>query len=388
MFLAHKIELRPTAEQVEFLERSAGCRRFVYNVCLAEWNDAYKRGFKPDKIYMLFFYKCLREKYSWLRDVSMNSVRLAIDDLADGWKRFYKNHRNGNVAKKIAKLKSEGKKINHLPFAPRFIKKGIKDRFALRDPVRFKVNGRFLKIEKLKTFIKMRQDVRFDGKCKHVTISKIAGKWFASILVNVSANPFSNKIPSENQVGIDLGVRKMAVLSDGKVFGSSQKLKYQLKRLKKLQKKLSKKRLVLKKLGLDYRKSKRYQKLKLRIAKLHHYVKCKRLAIAHEFTDFVTKNYKFINIEDLNVSGMLKNHKLARTIQDVGFFEIRRQLEYKAKLRGCEVKFVNRFFPSSKICSNCGEKNNNLGFSEEFNCPLCNLQIDRDLNAAINMANY
>lgn len=356
ILLAHKIELRPTSTQEQFLDRSAGCKRFVWNRCLAEWNDAYKRGFKPDKGYMLFYYKCLREKYPWLHDVSMNNNRLAVYDLVDTWIDCFKGRCK----------------------PPRFKKKGQRDSFAVRQSDKFKADGRLLKIEKLKSRILMRQKVRFDGQCRQATMSKTAGKWFVSILVKIPANPFTHKMPSENQVGIDIGVRKMAVLSDGTVFPANQVLKKYLNKLVKLQKQLSKK----------VRGSNRYKEMNHRIAKLHYHIKCKRIAVAHEFTDYVASNYKRIVLEDLNISGMVKNKKLARCINDVGMFEIRRQLEYKAKLRGCELIFIDRFFPSSKTCSKCGFIHKDLGSSETYLCPDCGHFQDRDLNAAINILNH
>jgi len=262
---------------------------------------------------------------------------------------------------------------------PKFKKRGIKDSFSLREKQKFHVEDRDLRIEKLKTLIKMRQQVRFEGECKQCTISKKAGKWFASILIKLKTNPFTHKVPSENQVGIDLGIKEMAVLSNGEVFPANQQLKKKLKKLAKLQRRLARK----------VKGSNRFRILKLKIQKLYYYISCKRKAIIHEFTDYITKTFKRIVIEDLKVSKMLENKQLARSLSDVSFHEMRRQLEYKSKWRNCELIIANQWFPSSKLCSNCGNKKKDLHLSDRiYRCDKCKFEIDRDLNASINLLNY
>ena len=358
MFLGQKIELRPNAEQEEYFLKAVGIKRFVYNHCLAEWNDSYKSGYKPDETYIRFFYKCLRERNPWIAEVSARIGRGAVDDLLLAFKRFFK------------------KQGGH----PQFKKRDVHDSFAIREKEKFNIDIRKLKIEKLNSKIKMRQRLRFKGVPKQVTISKTGGKWFASFLIDIDENPFINKIPTENQgVGIDIGIKSLAALSDGTIYEANQPLKKKLKKLAKLQKKLARKQ----------KGSNRREKIKKKIAKLHYYISCKRKAILHEFTDYITRNYNLIVIEDLNVSGMLKNHNLARAIADVGFYEMRRQLEYKAKFRHCKLIIADRFFPSSKICSQCGLKKENLTLADrificENGCP----PIDRDINSAKNLLKY
>ena len=358
MFLGQKIELRPNTEQEEYFLKAVGIKRFVYNHCLAEWNDSYESGYKPDEIYIRFFYKCLRERNPWISEVSARIGRGAVDDLLLAFKRFFK------------------KQGGH----PQFKKRGIHDSFAIREKEKFNIDVRKLKIERLNSKIKMRQKLRFKGIPKQVTINKAGGKWFASFLIDIDENPFINKIPTENQgVGIDIGIKSLAALSDGTIYDANQPLKKKLKKLAKLQKKLARKQ----------KGSNRREKIKKKIAKLHYYISCKRKAILHEFTDYITKNYNFIVIEDLNVSGMLKNHKLARAIADVGFYEMRRLLEYKAKFRHCKLIIADRFFPSSKICSQCGLKKENLTLADRtFICENGCTPMDRDVNAAKNLLKY
>jgi len=357
MFIAHKIELRPTEQQEQFLRQTAGARRFVWNQCLAEWNWAYEHGFKPDKDYIVFYFNVLRHRNPWLKDVSMNTIRNTVFDLVDTWNRFFKG-----IGKR-----------------PRFKKRGFKDSFSIRQSEKFCISGRRVGIEKLerkKPVIRMRQKLRFSGEPKQAAFSCRAGKWFVSVLVKLVANPFTNKMPADESqaVGLDLGVKDLAVLSDGTVFPAVRPLKKAMRRLKRLQKQLSRK----------IKGSNRYKRMKRRIARLHYFISCKRKAILHELTDYLTRNFKVICIEDLNVSGMLKNHRLAGAIADCGFYEFRRQLEYKARFRGCIVSVIDRFAPTSKTCSRCGQIHDMPLSKRVMRCD-CGFIICRDKNAAINI---
>lgn len=359
MLLGNRIELRPNAEQEEYFLQSVGVKRFMWNHCLDAWNDAYKRGYKPDETYIRFFYKCLKERNPWINEVSARIGRGAVDDLLLAFKRFFK------------------KQTKH----PKFKKRGQHDNFAIREKEKFSVDGRKLKIEKLSSKIKMRQKPRFEGVKKQITISKMGGKWFASILTDTSDNPFVDKIPAENQggIGIDIGIKNFAALSDGTVYEANQPLKKKLKKLAKLQKSLARKQ----------KWSNRWRRVKNKIAKLYYYITCKRRAVLHEFTDFITKTYNWIVIEDLNVSGMSRNHNLARAILDVGMHEMKRQFGYKSRFRKCLLILADRWFASSKLCSQCGLKKDNLSLADRmFICDNGCKPIDRDFNAAKNLLNY
>lgn len=192
MLLGHKIELRLTDKQKEYFLKSVGIKRFVYNHCLNEWINAYKRGYKPDEAYIRFFYKCLKESNPWINGVSSRIGRGVVDDLLLAFKRFFR------------------KQAKH----PQFKKRGVNDSFALREKEKFHIDSRKLRIEKLNDNIKMRQKPRFNGVHKQVTISRKAGKWFASILTDTSENPFTDKIPTENQgVGVDVGIKSLKICS-------------------------------------------------------------------------------------------------------------------------------------------------------------------------------
>jgi len=359
MLLAHKIELRPTAEQATYLDKACGSRRHCFNQLLAHFKEEGVKWSKKEAYQ--YYIKVIRPEFDWYTEVSARVTRNAIDDLDNAFKHFFRR----------VKLKQKAG-------FPRFRKKDINDSFALRESVKFDVDGRLLRIEKLKTKIKMREKLRFSGKTKQVTISKRAGKYFASILVETEEyNP--KDTDRQASVGVDFGVKELAVLSAGEVFGANQKLKANLKLLAKVNRGLAQK----------VKGSNRRAKAKLKVQKLHFRIANQRQAVLHELSDHLTANFDRIVIEDLNVKGMVKNHKLARAISDAGFGYLRQMIEYKAELRNCEVVIADRFFPSSKTCSNCGEKKDNLSLSDRvFSCGSCDFKINRDLNAAINLNNY
>lgn len=224
----------------------------------------------------------------------------------------------------------------------------------------------------------MRESLRFDpAKIMSATIVRSADRWFVSLSCELTA--IKHRKPAENQgvVGVDLGVKELAVCSNGRRFEGPKAYIKNLKKLKRMQRSLSRRE----------KGSKRYAKRRLSIAKLHRRTHCLRQESLHQLTNYLTSNFHTIGIEDLNVSGMLKNHRLAMRIADMGFYEFRRQLEYKAKARGCEVVLVDRFYPSSRLCRVCGHKNEGLRLSDRhWKCPNCGSEIeDRDLNAALNI---
>lgn len=239
----------------------------------------------------------------------------------------------------------------------------------------FKQNDGKLWIPKL-GWVKCHEGLRFEGKVINVIISKVAGMYFASINLISEETP----IISENQtiIGVDLGIKKLATCSDGTVFENPKALVHSLKGLKRLQ------RSVTRKVKGSNSRNKEIKKL----AKKHYRVSCIRKNALHQATCVLAKSYGTIVIEDLNLKGMVKNRKLSQAISDVGFGEFRRQLEYKSKWYGSEVVVADRFFPSSKICSCCGNKKDILKLSERvYRCDVCGNKTDRDLNASKNLAN-
>lgn len=358
MLLAHKIELRPTSDQMDYLNQACGSRRHCYNQLLAHFSKECVKWSKKEAYQ--YYINVIRKEFDFYNEVSSRVTRNAIDDLDNAFKHFFRR----------VKLKQN-------PGFPKFKKRDVKDSFAMREKTKFNIKGRTLRIEKLKTRIKMRENLRFEGIPKQVTISKKAGKYFASILVETdNYNPKDHNRSSS--VGVDFGVKNLAVLSDGTKFPPNQKLKNSLVKLAKLQKNFSRKE----------KGSNRRARAKLKIANLHYRVSNQRQATLHELSDYLTSHFDRIVIEDLNVKGMVKNHCLARAVSDAGFGYLRQQLEYKSKLRNCELVIADRWFASTKTCSFCGTKYHVVLGEDFWTCLSCDTTHDRDINAAINLNNY
>lgn len=354
MLLAHKIELRPTRQQAEYLDRACGSRRHAFNQLLAHFSQ---EGVKWSKKAAHEHYRKLRIEFPWYSEVSQRVTRNAVDDLDNAFIHFFRRVKNGEK-----------------PGYPRFKKRGLHDSFALREKPKFDVEGRTLRIEKLNTRIKMREALRFTGTPCQVTISKRAGKYFAAILVETQ--DYDPKHQEQESVGVDFGIKDLAICSNGQTFAANQKLKHSLKRLARKQRALSRK----------VKGSNRRAKAKQAVAKLHYRIHNQRLAVLHEVSDYLTAHFNVITIEDLNVRGMTKNHKLARAVNDAGFGMLRQLIEYKAELRDCQVVIADRFFPSSKTCSACGHKNDAVVLGVEWwDCPKCRTHHNRDFNASVNL---
>ena len=360
MLLAHKVELRPSKEQHEKLLQWVGTTRHCFNSLLSNFS---KEGVKfSKKSAREYLYNTLRVDNEWYSDASQAILRESINELENAYKRFFKK----------------------LGGYPRFKKRGIKDSFSIREKLKFKVDGRNLYIEKFNKGnnakpLKLRENIRFEGIPKQVTISYRNGKWWASILVE-GRNNYRGNFPQSGGVGIDLGIKDLATLSDGTLFQKSNKLSNSLKRLQRKQKVLSKKK----------KGSNRYAKAKLSVSKLHLRIRQQREALLHKVSHTITSKYKTICLEDLSISSMTKskNKSLNRMILDVGMYELRRQLEYKSFLRGVDIYFVDRYYPSSKLHYECGFKNETLKLGESFwKCKGCGQQVDRDLNASKNILN-
>lgn len=348
MFLAHKIELRPTKEQEDYFRKCCGISRMIYNKCLF-----YSKDRKWNKKEMLEYLKELKIEFPFITEVSSRVSRIAVEDLENAYKRFFK---------KLGKF-------------PKFKKKKLNESFAIREKEKFTIDGRKLKIEKLKTKVKMRNKLRFEGIPKQCTISFQGGKWFASILVDTYVE---SRNPRDEAIGVDLGVKELATLSNGVVFSNPKFFRNKQKKLRKLQKKFAR----------QIKDSNGWYKTKLKINKLHYYISEQRKAYLQELTSYLVSNFKTICIEDLNVKGMIKNRRLSKSIVDSGFGMFKQMLEYKCKLYGNELIIIDRWFPSSKMCSKCGCIKEDLKLSDRtYKCEHCGNEMDRDLNASLNIRN-
>ena len=362
MIISHKIRLDPNNQQATYFAKAAGTARFAYNWALVEWQTQYavwkadNTQPRPSQFSLRKQLNAIkREQFPWMLEVTKNAPQMAIIQLGQAFKNFFAGR---------AKY-------------PQFKKKGkSRDSFTLTND-QFSLDACRIRIPNL-GLVRMRETLRFSGKILSATISRTADQWFASITAVTNPNPLP---PAENQsmVGVDLGVSTLATLSTGEKVTGAKPHKALLSRLKRLSRSLFRK----------VKGSANRHKAKAKLARLHAKIANIRQDRLHQLTTDLTRRFHTLGIEDLNVSGMVKNRHLSRAISDRGFFEFRRQLEYKAAMRGSVVVVADRFFASSKTCSACGEKIDKLPLSvRQWKCPCCGESHDRDVNAAINLANY
>lgn len=355
--LSHKIRIYPNNQAKTYFAKAFGISRFAYNWGLDQCTNAYKNGEKHPSGYDLSkrLNAIKKEQYPWMYEVSKWSPQKALYNLSDAFKSFFK------------------KKSKY----PRFKKRGVSRESFYLGVNSFKVNGNHLYIPSL-GWIRMSQELRFPYKQLSVVISRTSmNKYYASIQVQLDDfYVYSHACESQASVGIDVGVKDLVVLSDGTKFKNPKVLKFFLSKLKRLHRLLSRKRK-----GSNNRK-----KAIQRLSRCYERIRNLRSNLLHKITSFIVKNFKTIGIEDLNVKGMMQNHKLAQSIQDASFSEIRRQLEYKAKLSSSDVIPIHRFYPSSKTCHVCGQKNEKLQLKDrKWICDFCGTVHDRDINAAKNL---
>ena len=366
MIIAHKIRLNPTVEQEAYFVQACNASRVVWNWALAQWKASLLAGEKPTAIKLKKQFNSIkREQFAWVCQVTKSAAEQAFIDLGQAFSNFFKNP-------------------SHFGY-PKFKKKGkSKESFYLAND-QFKIDGHRIRIPKLDKYtgvkklwwVNMSEKVRFQGRIMGARVSRVANFWYIAISVEVP-EPVSLHPCVGSAVGVDLGIKQLATLSTGEVYANIQAMRQNQKRLVGLSRQLAKRE----------KGSKRWQVTKQKIQRTHQKIANQRQDHIHKMTHYLTSNYEFIALEDLNVTGMLNNHKLAKSISDASFGEIVRQIEYKAKRFNGKVQKVNRWFPSSKICSCCGTKNAKLMLSERtYNCinPKCGLSIDRDLNAALNI---
>jgi putative transposase len=368
MLLGFKTELKLNNQQKTLLAKHAGVARHAWNwghsLCLQilahnqnnpEDNEVYLFGDKIKFPTAIDLHKWLvalvKPENQWYYEVSKCSPQYALRHLADAWKACF-NKKGGR---------------------PKFKKKGRHDSFTLDGSIHiehFKIQ--VPKIGWLKTYERLPQGII----PKSITISRQADRWFVSFKIETEPQL---TIKTVDVVGVDLGVKSLATLSTGEVLDGAKSYRQLEKKLAKLQRRLSRREL----------KSNNWYKAQLKVARLHKRIADIRKDTLHKLTTYLAKNHDQIVIEDLNVSGMMANHKLAKSIADMGFFEFRRQLDYKCQLYGSELVIADRFFPSSKLCSNCGVKKESLSLEERvYQCDVCYFVADRDLNASLNLSRW
>ena len=368
MLKAIKVRLYLNNEQTNLINSLLGSYRFVFNQCLDYKKLNYETDKKNTSLSDLghYFHQDLRNEHEWLKEHNTKVLKQSIINLEVAYKNFFKQK---NVGFPKFKSKHDEQKVR---FPQEAVASKTFDENTSRLNLTKTIKGlKFECSDRDKQYLyKNKQGI------KSVTITKTkSGKYFATILIDGDLLRIMNT-PINNSVGIDLGIKQLLTLSNGESIDNPRWVKTNEKKLKKIQKQLSKK----------VKGSNNRNKVRLKLAKLHEKIKNKKQDFLHNISTKLINENQVIIMEDLNVSGMMKNHKLAKSIQELGLYELRRQLEYKSKWYGRELVFVNRWFPSSKTCCECGWKNNNLTLKDrEFICEDCGNIIDRDLNAAINI---
>lgn len=361
---AYKFRVYPNKEQEILIAKTIGCSRFVFNHFLGMWNDTYKETGKG-----LTYNACsaqlpqLKIELEWLKEVDSIAIQSALKNLADAYKRFFKKQND--------KPRFKSKKNNVQSYTTKHTNGNI----AIVDNK--------IKLPKL-GLIKFAKSREIDGRIMNATVRRnSSGKYFVSILTEVEIQPLEK---ADSAIGIDLGITDFAILSDGHKIDNNKFTSKMEKKLKREQRKLSKRALIAKNKGIHLLDAKNYQKQKRKVARLHERVINQRDDFLNKLSTEIIKNHDIICIEDLNTKGMLRNHKLAKSISDVSWSAFVSKLEYKATWYGKTIVKVSRWFPSSQICSDCGHHDGKKSLEiRDWTCPICHANHDRDINASKNI---
>lgn len=366
---AIKIRLYPNKEQEQKINKTLGCYRFVYNHMLALKQEAYNRDKTNLRLCELskYFYGTLRkdEQYAWLKEENTKVMNQSIRQMLTAYDRFFKYHDG------FPKFKSKKDKQSAL-----FPKNAI-SRNNTFETRYISLTKQLKKIKFRCSDLYLRRLQKHSKNIRSATLSKSkSGNYFLSIIVEMDDSELKKFEHTDKQVGIDLGVKNFVITSDGDVFENRHFLKNEEKKLNRLQRQLSRK----------VKGSNNREKQRVKIAKLFERMTNKKDAYIHYVANKLLKSYDTIFMEDLNIQGMLRNHHIAKSIQEVGLYKFKEILTNKAVVNDKKVVSVDRFYPSSKTCSVCGYKKEDLKLSDrEWTCPNCGTRHDRDINAAMNI---
>ena len=364
---AYKFRIYPTEEQEIFFAKTFGCVRKVYNLMLNDRKKAYEEVKNDPSKKMTFPTPAkYKKEFPFLKEVDSLALANAQLNLDKAYKNFFRDKSVG-----FPRFKSKKNPVQS------YTTNNQNGTVAL-------IDSKFIKVPKLKSLIRIKLHRQPKGMIKSATISRHAsGKYYISLLCKEEIS----ELPKTNSaIGIDLGITDFAILSDGQKIDNNKFTSKMEKKLKREQRKLSKRALLAKNKGIPLSEAKNYQKQKRKVARLHEKVMNQRTDFLNKLSTEIIKNHDIICIEDLNVKGMLRNHKLARSISDVSWSSFVAKLQYKADWYGREIIKVDTWFPSSQICSECGHKDGKKSLDiREWTCPICHTHHDRDINASINI---
>ena len=364
-----KVRLYPNKTQEQEFNKILGCYRFVYNHMLARKQDAYKAdktNLGLTELSKYFHHELLKdEQYQWLKEQNTKVMQQAIRQMFTAYDKFFKEHKG------FPKFKSKRDKQSALFPIGAISKKNTFDTRKITLTKKLKD----IKFRCSDLYHKRLQ--KYKDNIRSATLSKTkSGCYTLSILIDINDNELVKFSKTGRDVGIDLGVKDFVITSDGEVFENKHFFKKDEKRLTKLQRQLSKKR----------KGSSNFHKQCKCIAKVFETITHKKENYIHSVVNYLLHHYETIYMEDLNTSGMLKNHKLAKAIQEVGFYKFKMTLSTKALQNDKKVVLIGRYYPSSKTCSKCGYIHKELKLKErQWQCPNCGSYHDRDYNAALNI---
>ena len=355
MLKAYKYRIYPNKEQEILIQKTFGCTRFVYNHMLADRIKSYEESKETNTKIKYPTPAQYKKDYEWLKEVDSLALANAQMNLDQAYKNFFRDKSVG-----FPKIKS--KKNNHKSYTTN------------NQGGNIHIKNKKIKLPKM-GYVKIKQHRLFTGIIKKCTISQVpSGKYFVSILVDTE----NIQLPkNDNKVGIDLGLKDYAITSDGEVFENPKWLRKSLDKLKKEQRKLSRKE----------KGSNNRRKQRIKVAKIHEKITNQRKDYLHKLSCHITNENQVIVIEDLKVKNMMKNEKLSRAIGEVGWYEFRTMLQYKCDWKGRELIIAPTNYASSQLCSNCGNKSSQTKDLDcrTYVCPVCGLEIDRDINASKNL---
>jgi putative transposase len=386
MLLAHRIRLVPTAGQRDYFVRAAGTARRVWNWALAEWHRQSAAGLRPNAMALKKQFNAIKYSNSdwldadgqpWLLTVHRDAHSQPFANLAKAWSRYFAARREKRPA-----------------HPPVFKKKGrCRDSFYVAND-KLRLGGGMVMLPKVGR-VDLCETLRWPGRIMGASVSREAGHWFLSVQVEVPEQVALRRRSGDGITGVDLGISAAATLSSGEKIAAPRPLKAALRRLRIRSRRQSRKLEAAKvsagitsplPKGTRLPVSKNRTRGARALARLHARIARVRADFMHKLTTRLCCENQTVVIEDLNVSGMLANARLARAIADFGFYEFRRQLQYKATRYGTTLILADRWFPSSKLCSSCGERNGKLTLGERsWNRTACGAKHDRDINAAINL---
>lgn len=364
---AYKFRIYPTEEQEIFFAKSFGCVRKVYNLMLDDRKKAYEEVKNDSSKKMTFPTPAkYKKEFPFLKEIDSLALANAQLNLDKAYKNFFRDKSVG-----FPRFKSKKNPVQS------YTTNNQNGTIAL-------IDSKFIKVPKLKSLVRIKLHRQPKGIIKSATISRhSSGKYYISLLCKEEII----ELPKTNStIGIDLGIMDFAILSDGQKIDNNKFTSKMEKKLKREQRKLSRRALLAKQKGINLFEARNYQTQKRKVARLHEKVMNQRTDFLNKLSTEIIKNHDIICIEDLNTKGMLRNHKLAKSISDVSWSSFVSKLQYKADWYGRKIIKVDKWFPSSQICSNCGHKDGKKSLEiREWTCPICHTHHDRDINASINI---